>query len=66
MGEAEIDVLRSSDDSDLIAQVDTPNQISFTSRTGRPLLGEIRIFADRVYEPGSIAATVDVCEPKPR
>jgi hypothetical protein len=62
---AEIDRLRSSHESDLIAQVDTPNQISFASRTGRQLLGEITIFWDRLAEPGSIGAIVEVREPKP-
>ena len=63
---AEIARLRSSDESDLIAQIDTPNHISFTSRKGRPLTGEISIFWDRFGEPRSVAAIVAVCETNPR
>jgi hypothetical protein len=60
-----IDRLRSSDESDLIAKVDSPEHLSFTSRTGRRLEGEVSVFWDRTGAPGSIAVIVDVCEPKP-
>lgn len=61
---AEIDRLRSAAESDLIAQVDTPTHIPFTSRTGAQLVGKTSVFWDRTQDPGSIAATVDVCEAK--
>ena len=62
---AEIDRLRPCDASELVPHVDTPSQISFRSRTGRQLRGEIRIFWNRFEDSGSIAVTVDVCEPRP-
>ena len=61
---AEIDQLRTSDEADLIGQINAPEHVSFTSRTGRQLEGEISVFWDRTGVPGSIAAIVDVCEPK--
>lgn len=56
--------LRRMAESELSAQVDRPNQVSFTSRTGRQLQGEISVFHDRLGESGSLGAIVDVCETK--